>query len=45
MIQKSHRYYEAIKILQQAGIIDGVHGTFQPNEKMTCAQLGKVLLL
>lgn len=37
-------YYEAITILQQAGIVDGSNGNFRPNENMTRAQLAKILV-
>ncbi|WP_341301991.1 cadherin-like beta sandwich domain-containing protein [Lysinibacillus sp. FSL H8-0500] len=38
-------YYEAIRTLQQAGMIDGTEeGMFLPTEKMTRAQLAKVLV-
>ncbi|WP_230199366.1 S-layer homology domain-containing protein [Bacillus ndiopicus] len=43
-VPKNHRYYEAIKVLQQAGIIDGSNGAFLPAENMTRAQLAKVLV-
>ncbi|WP_341301994.1 cadherin-like beta sandwich domain-containing protein [Lysinibacillus sp. FSL H8-0500] len=37
-------YYEAIRTLQQAGIIDGAEGMFLPTENTTRAQLAKVLV-
>lgn len=43
-VSTTHHYYEAIKTLQQAGIIDGVDGAFLPSENMTRAQLAKVLV-
>lgn len=43
-VPKNHRYYEAIKVLQQAGIIDGANGASHPTENMTRAQLAKVLV-
>ncbi|WP_081797020.1 InlB B-repeat-containing protein [Bacillus ndiopicus] len=43
-VPKNHRYYEAIKTLQQAGIVDGSNGAFHPTENMTRAQLAKVLV-
>ncbi|WP_341301325.1 InlB B-repeat-containing protein [Lysinibacillus sp. FSL H8-0500] len=43
-VSLTHPYYEAIMTLQQAGIVDGTNGAFLPNEKMTRAQLAKVLV-
>ncbi|QPR69777.1 InlB B-repeat-containing protein [Lysinibacillus macroides] len=43
-VPKNHPYYEAIAILQQAGIVDGSNGAFHPTENMTRAQLAKVLV-
>ncbi|MEK5231247.1 InlB B-repeat-containing protein [Lysinibacillus sp. FSL K6-0232] len=43
-VPKNHPYYEAIAILQQAGIVDGANGAFLPAENMTRAQLAKVLV-
>ncbi|WP_107942767.1 putative Ig domain-containing protein [Metasolibacillus fluoroglycofenilyticus] len=43
-VPSTHPYYEAIQTLQQAGIIDGANGAFLPAEKMTRAQLAKVLV-
>lgn len=43
-IVSTHPYYEAIITLQQAGIIDGANGAFNPAENMTRAQLAKVLV-
>ncbi|WP_341301327.1 InlB B-repeat-containing protein [Lysinibacillus sp. FSL H8-0500] len=43
-VSPTHSYYEAIMTLQQAGIVDGTNGAFLPNEKMTRAQLAKVLV-
>ncbi|MEG0473331.1 MAG: S-layer homology domain-containing protein, partial [Solibacillus sp.] len=44
-VSTSHPYYEAITKLQQAGIIDGSDGAFNPNESLTRAQLAKILVL
>ncbi|WP_083448426.1 InlB B-repeat-containing protein [Lysinibacillus macroides] len=43
-VSPTHPYYEAIMTLQQAGIVDGTNGAFLPAEKMTRAQLAKVLV-
>lgn len=43
-VPSTHRYYEAIHMLKKAGIIDGSNSAFHPNEKMTRAQLAKVLV-
>ncbi|GLC90057.1 InlB B-repeat-containing protein [Lysinibacillus piscis] len=43
-VSPTHPYYDAIKTLQQAGIIDGSNGAFLPTENMTRAQLAKVLV-
>lgn len=40
----THPDYEAIQVLQQAGIVDGSNGAFRPTENMTRAQLAKVLV-
>ncbi|WP_235616004.1 S-layer homology domain-containing protein [Metasolibacillus fluoroglycofenilyticus] len=42
-VSPTHPYYKEITVLQQAGIIDGKNGEFLPAEKMTRAQLAKVL--
>lgn len=42
-VSPAHPYYDAIMTLQQAGIIDGADGAFQPAQAMTRAQLAKVL--
>ncbi|MFJ7734765.1 S-layer homology domain-containing protein [Lysinibacillus sp. NPDC097287] len=44
-VPTSHPYYDAITKLQQAGIIDGSNGKFNPNEPLTRAQLAKILVL
>jgi len=44
-VNASHPYYEAITTLQQAGIVDGSQGNFNPNALMTRAQLAKVVTL
>ncbi|WP_083448652.1 InlB B-repeat-containing protein [Lysinibacillus macroides] len=43
-VSPTHPYYKAIMALQQAGIVDGTNGAFLPNERMTRAQLAKVLV-
>ncbi len=43
-VATTHIYYEAVRTLQQAGIIDGTNGAFLPTENMTRAQLAKVLV-
>ncbi len=43
-VSSTHPYYDAIITLQQAGIIDGTNGAFRPTEKMTRAQLAKILV-
>ncbi|KOY84199.1 hypothetical protein ADM90_02015 [Lysinibacillus macroides] len=43
-VSPTHPYYEAIMTLQQAGIVDGTNGAFLPSEKMTRAQVAKVLV-
>ncbi|WPK13591.1 InlB B-repeat-containing protein [Lysinibacillus louembei] len=37
-------YYEAIMMLQQAGIVDGENGLFNPKESITRAQVAKILV-
>ncbi|WP_431029989.1 InlB B-repeat-containing protein [Lysinibacillus sp. LZ02] len=44
-VSTSHPYYEAITLLQQAGIVDGANGAFKPNAPMTRAQMAKVIVL
>lgn len=44
-ISSSHPYYEAIASLQQAGIVDGLNGRFNPNEPVTRAQMAKIIAL
>lgn len=44
-VTANHPYYEAITTLQQAGIVDGSEGQFNPNALMTRAQLAKVVML
>lgn len=44
-VPTSHPYYESITKLQQAGIIDGSNGAFNPSESLTRAQLAKILVL
>lgn len=40
-----HPSYEAIRALQQAGIIDGSNGAFHPNRSLTRAEMAKILVL
>ncbi|MFJ7952517.1 S-layer homology domain-containing protein [Lysinibacillus sp. NPDC096418] len=44
-VPTSHPYYEAITRLQQAGVIDGSTGAFNPSDSLTRAQLAKILVL
>ncbi|MGE7091802.1 S-layer homology domain-containing protein [Lysinibacillus sp. NPDC048646] len=44
-VPTNHPYYEAITRLQQAGVVDGSNGKFNPNESLTRAQLAKILVL
>ncbi len=44
-VSPSHPYYEAVMSLQQAGIVDGSNGDFQPNHSLTRAQMAKILTL
>ena len=44
-VNEQHPYYEAIMTLQQAGIIDGSEGKFNPNAFMTRAQMAKIVTL
>ncbi len=44
-IPLNHRYYETIKLVQQAGLYQGINGYFKPNENMTRAQIAKVLAI
>ncbi|MEG0383931.1 MAG: S-layer homology domain-containing protein [Solibacillus sp.] len=44
-VSPSHTNFEAIMRLQQAGIIDGMDGMFNPKDTMTRAQMAKVLVL
>lgn len=44
-VPTSHVYYEPIRILQQAGIVDGVgQGAFNPSGSLTRVQLAKILV-
>ncbi|GLC88058.1 InlB B-repeat-containing protein [Lysinibacillus piscis] len=43
-VSASHPYYEAITKLQQAGIIDGSKGAFNPDAIITRAQMAKILV-
>ncbi|MGG2105341.1 S-layer homology domain-containing protein [Lysinibacillus pakistanensis] len=44
-VPQSHPYYDSITKLQQAGIVDGSNGAFNPNTPMTRAQMAKILVL
>ncbi|NUU62476.1 S-layer homology domain-containing protein, partial [Paenibacillus agri] len=44
-VSRSHPYYEAITLLQQAGIVDGANGAFQPAAPLTRAQMAKILVV
>ncbi|AVK83260.1 hypothetical protein C3943_06620 [Lysinibacillus sp. B2A1] len=44
-IPLNHPYYETIKLVQQAGLYQGINGYFKPNENMSRAQLAKVLAI
>ncbi|MGG2112602.1 S-layer homology domain-containing protein [Lysinibacillus pakistanensis] len=44
-VPQSHPYYDSITKLQQAGIVDGSNGAFNPNASMTRAQMAKILVL
>lgn len=44
-IPEGHRYFEVINQVQQAGLFDGIDGSFQPTANMTRAQMAKVLVL
>lgn len=44
-VPQSHLYYDSITKLQQAGIVDGSNGAFNPNAPMTRAQMAKILVL
>ncbi|WP_340017381.1 S-layer homology domain-containing protein [Paenibacillus sp. FSL K6-1318] len=44
-VSPSHPYYEVIMSLQQAGIVDGTKGNFNPNHSLTRAEMAKILTL
>ncbi|WP_431026888.1 S-layer homology domain-containing protein [Lysinibacillus sp. LZ02] len=44
-VPTSHPYYESIMLVQQAGLVDGVNGNFNPNVQITRAQMAKLLAL
>lgn len=44
-VPQNHPYYDSITKLQQAGIVDGSNGAFNPNAPMTRAQMAKILVL
>ncbi|WP_052344367.1 InlB B-repeat-containing protein [Bacillus ndiopicus] len=43
-VSASHRYYDAIAKMYQAGVFDGVDGKFKPEAPMTRAHMAKVLV-
>ncbi|MCW3790370.1 InlB B-repeat-containing protein [Paenibacillus sp. LS1] len=44
-VSPSHPSYEAVMSLQQAGIVDGANGAFNPNHSLTRAEMAKILTL
>ena len=44
-VSASHKYYDAIMQVYQAGIFDGIDGQFNPDAYMTRAQMAKILVL
>ncbi|REK74828.1 InlB B-repeat-containing protein [Paenibacillus paeoniae] len=44
-VSPNHANYEAIALLQQAGIVDGTNGRFNPSEPVTRAQMAKIVAL
>jgi len=44
-VDPNHSYYEAILTLQQAGIVDGSSGKFNPTAFLTRAQMAKIVAL
>ncbi|WP_099517036.1 InlB B-repeat-containing protein [Paenibacillus sp. BIHB 4019] len=44
-VSPNHANYEAIALLQQAGIVDGTNGKFNPSEPVTRAQMAKIVAL
>lgn len=44
-VSPNNPYYEAITLLQQAGIVDGTNGRFNPSEPVTRAQMAKIVAL
>ncbi|MFJ7733345.1 InlB B-repeat-containing protein [Lysinibacillus sp. NPDC097231] len=44
-IPATHPYAEVIQRVQQAGLFEGVNGSFNPTDNMTRAQMAKVLVL
>ncbi|WP_082560240.1 InlB B-repeat-containing protein [Paenibacillus sp. Root52] len=44
-VSPSRPYYEAIMSLQQAGIVEGSNGEFNPNHSLTRAEMAKILTL
>lgn len=44
-VDPNHSYYEAIMTLQQAGIVDGSSGKFNPTAFLTRAQMAKIVAL
>ncbi|GGH11435.1 InlB B-repeat-containing protein [Paenibacillus segetis] len=44
-VDPNHSYYEAIMALQQAGIVDGSSGKFNPTAFLTRAEMAKIVAL
>jgi uncharacterized repeat protein (TIGR02543 family) len=44
-VSPNNPYYEAITLLQQAGIVEGSNGIFNPNASLTRAQMAKIVAL
>ncbi len=44
-VSASHKYYDSIMQVYQAGIFDGIDGQFNPDAYMTRAQMAKILVL
>lgn len=44
-VTPSHTYYKEIAAVQNAGIISGVNGMYNPNSQLTRAQMAKIIAL
>ena len=44
-VTPSHTYYKEIAAVQNAGIISGVNGMYNPNNQLTRAQMAKIIAL